>query len=351
MLSDGRLVERRIDRVACSACGLARHRRVPSGDEARAWYARGYALPAAAPAADAGRAEGYASWLCAQARDAAPRRILDVGAGSGALLHALARHFPDAVLTGCEPSMQGVRTSGRVTLHGGDVSALPEPRDADWIVSVNVIEHVPDPVALLRALAARLAPEGKLFVVAPEAAPPNLELLFVDHLWSFTTDAFARIAAAAGLEVTASSAAPEGRGDFRLHALRAASGKALPMPHANGESAARLARERAAYLRAWRDLDAVLLGRIGPGPIDAFGGGQMAALLRAYAPRTWERVDRLVVDDPAEAWGLGKPVVATAASQAARLLLSVAPATQAKLASRLAAWGRRTVRFDDVVAR
>ena len=46
------------------------------------------------------------------------------------------------------------------------------------------------------------------------------------------------------------------------------------------------------YLKAWHDLDQALLNRSQSFPrLVAFGGGQTAALLRAYAPRTWTRLN------------------------------------------------------------
>jgi hypothetical protein len=72
-----------------------------------------------------------------------------------------------------------------------------------------------------------------------------------------------------------------------------------------------LLSERRSYLCAWSKLDDTLLPRLSSGPrLIAFGAGQMATVLRAYAPRTWERIEAIMLDDVSESWTLDKPVEA-----------------------------------------
>jgi SAM-dependent methyltransferase len=349
MLSDGRIVDRRLDRASCLDCGCAFHRDAPGEAEVAAWYAQDYGLPAAAPEADAARAAAYARWLRGVSSNNAPQSVLDVGAGSGALLRVLAARFPGAELAGCEPAAPAghTRLEERASLYRGDITAIPAAFRADWAISVNVIEHVPDPVAFLAAMAGRLAPGGELLVVCPDGSLPGVELMFVDHLVSFTPAAFAHASAQAGLEVVRTERAPPEMGDFRVYVVRA--GKSRPDP-ARADATA-LAEARASYLRSWQGLDAALQSRLAGGPAAAFGAGEMAALLRAYAPVTWSGLERVVLDRPAEAWPLGKPVGTPDQAGAAALLLAVAPPKQARLAGRFETEGRRSVRFDDLVPR
>ena len=84
-----------------------------------------------------------------------------------------------------------------------------------------------------------------------------------------------------------------------------------------------------------------------------FGAGQMAALLRAYAPRLWDQVGLLIVDDISEAWKFDKPVSTYSDSKrsllGAAVVVATAPSLQAQLANRLASDGLTAVRFDDII--
>ncbi|MCB9703440.1 MAG: class I SAM-dependent methyltransferase [Myxococcales bacterium] len=110
-------------------------------------------------------------WLIDLARRARPqaRTLLDVGAASGLLVDAAAAAGLDA--EGIEPSRSlaaGAQGRGLRVHHG----VLPHPalagRRFDLVALVDVIEHVADPVGLLREAAAHLAPGGALLVVTPD---------------------------------------------------------------------------------------------------------------------------------------------------------------------------------------
>jgi SAM-dependent methyltransferase len=110
------------------------------------------------------------------AADGAPSRIVDIGSGSGDLALDLRERFPDAELLGIELSQHGVDMAvSRVTdatfiqrdLLQGDP---PPPRFAEWAthaVCSEVLEHVDDPVALLRNALPYLAPGCRLIVTVP----------------------------------------------------------------------------------------------------------------------------------------------------------------------------------------
>jgi 2-polyprenyl-3-methyl-5-hydroxy-6-metoxy-1,4-benzoquinol methylase len=95
-------------------------------------------------------------------------RLLDVGAGSGILVQeALVMGFS---AEGVEPSLE---LQARAVELGLSVKAgvLPHPELAgpyDVITLVDVIEHVPDPVGLLKAVKTVLAPGGVIAVVTPD---------------------------------------------------------------------------------------------------------------------------------------------------------------------------------------
>ncbi|MGF7055270.1 SAM-dependent methyltransferase [Bosea sp. OAE752] len=297
---------RSLDKVGCCACGLVRHRVPLSPAVAAAIYAENYELPAQSSLADNARGEAYAH-VVAGAIGGTPGlgRLLEIGCGSGATARSLARMLPVHEIRGVDPALpdEFLGTSGKVTLAKGflEDQAGPAWRHFDAVVSINTIEHTPDPASFLAAIAARLCPNGKAVVICPVAVPANCELLFFDHLWTFTPAAFHAFAAAAGLRITEKLALDEALACFQGFVMQKGDGASEPGANANLDDAAR-------YLSAWQELDGLWCDRLDTlgGRVQIFGAGQMAAVIRAYAPRTWARAERLVVDNPADAWKLGR---------------------------------------------
>jgi SAM-dependent methyltransferase len=128
------------------------------------------------------------------------RSVLDFGAGTGRLAAGLAAH--GFAVTCVEPD-PGLRAQLVARGLEGDPSleALGERR-FDYAVSSNVLEHVPDDAAAVRALHARLAPGGRCFVYVPA-----LRALWtanddrVGHLRRYTRRGLARLFREAGFAV------------------------------------------------------------------------------------------------------------------------------------------------------
>ena len=103
-------------------------------------------------------------------------RLLDVGCGSGAAAAFLDRR----PLHGCDrsPAMaRAARARGvRVTL--ADAAALPYRDGAfDGVLSLGLIEYLPDPAAALAEMRRVLAPGGRLVLSAPNPAAPARRLM------------------------------------------------------------------------------------------------------------------------------------------------------------------------------
>ncbi|HVX20303.1 MAG TPA: class I SAM-dependent methyltransferase [Acidimicrobiales bacterium] len=103
----------------------------------------------------------------------APRRVLDVGCGTGYLLRALAGAFPDVDrLDGVDPapSMVAVATAsaqtGRLRCRSGVAEHLPYPDDTfDLVATVTSFDHWEDQRAGLAECARVLRPGGALVLV------------------------------------------------------------------------------------------------------------------------------------------------------------------------------------------
>jgi 2-polyprenyl-6-hydroxyphenyl methylase/3-demethylubiquinone-9 3-methyltransferase len=106
-------------------------------------------------------------------------RVADVGCGGGLLSEALAR--AGANVTGIDLS-EKVIDIARLHLHESGLSvdyrvqsstdlATSEPAGFDVVCCLELIEHVPDPAALVNDLAAMLKPGGRLFMSTINRTP------------------------------------------------------------------------------------------------------------------------------------------------------------------------------------
>lgn len=144
----------------------------------------------------------------------ADARILDVGCGDGFHLRLLEEYGkPGWTLEGVDTDGRAVspaRAAG-LTVHHGSVEAAGLPGEAYHLVLlVMTVEHLPDPLATLRAVAGLLAPGGRAVVVTDNAGSPDFALFggrhwggfhFPRHTYLFDRRTLARLGTAAGLEV------------------------------------------------------------------------------------------------------------------------------------------------------
>jgi SAM-dependent methyltransferase len=310
MLSDGRIIARSLEKLWCADCGLVRHRHPPTAAEISAIYSGAYGLPALTGTGEEARGRAYAAAIVDAIGGRKPGlRLIDVGCGSGAMLRALGDCDEAATyeLTGIDPALPPAlaQANERLTLMRGFPDRdLAGHGPFHAVISINTIEHTPDPAQFLATLASLMTPDGQTIVICPTTEFANDELLFFDHFWSISPAAMTSFAERSGLRMVARRGLAAPLAGFQLFRFaHSASGE----PEA---AVADVSADAVAYLDAWKELDASLERQLvaAGNPAQAFGAGQMAALLRAYAPRTFAMLKRFLLDRPEEAWPFG-PVV------------------------------------------
>lgn len=357
MLSDGRIWPAPLRKLACPSCGLICHAGAVTDASVREFYNADYSLGAAPGTSDLLRNVAYAGFVSEFLSRVTARRVLEVGSGSGQVLARLADQFPEAEFVGLEAAEQlSSRQTNKagVIIQHGFVEDLPPADPFDFVYSINVIEHAADPARFLRAIRCQLAQRGRALVICPANSPPNLELVFQDHVSSFSQRAFSHLAMKAGLCVLSSFPRLEAFPGFQAFLLGEAGAlggqERNTIPHGEGEQLP----EITTYLQGWQRLDGTLLSRIGASSeTRIFGAGEIAALLRCYAPRFWHTVQAIVVDETVGCRDLGLPVVPTHQLQpdSKPLVVAVHPRAQETLSKRLRAIGFDVVQFDDVIPR
>jgi len=152
-------------------------------------------------------------WLIERALRERPgaKTLLDIGAASGLLVKLAREQGLDA--KGVEPSRELVATARR--LYGVDLIQGTVPHERllgshfDVVFLADVIEHVPNPVALLRDARRLLATNGVLVVVTPDVGSLARRLLGkrwwhfrLAHVGYFDAASLSEACARAGLTVT-----------------------------------------------------------------------------------------------------------------------------------------------------
>jgi len=180
-------------------------------------------------------------WLIDKAVEAHPRArtLLDVGAGAGLLIAEARERGLDAV--GIEPSRSLVEHAQRA----GDIQLLQgvlphhglADRRFDVISLVDVLEHVIDPVGLLRHCAALLSPDGVMLIVTPDVGSLTARVMGarwwhfrLAHVGYFSRPSIERAAAEAELSVVS---AFRPRWYFRVHYLAERLARYLPLQGLN----------------------------------------------------------------------------------------------------------------------
>ena len=198
----------------------------PEPDSLAAFYEKGYTVTDPAEAERLGRWRALGARnksanvmvLCRQA-GLRPSRLVEIGCGDGALLHALARqglaeHYDGFELSGPAAAIAAGRDipgAGRIEAYDGE--RVPAAGgEYDLAVVSHVLEHVPDPAKLL-AEAARVGTHVVVEVPLEDnqsAKRPRkrAEALRIGHIQAFSRDDIHALAEGAGLRVVAERTDP-----------------------------------------------------------------------------------------------------------------------------------------------
>lgn len=129
-------------------------------------------------------------------------RLLDIGCGAGALLLAAKKAKWDA--EGVElslPTVQHLRNQGLKVFPGELVKAAFPTAHFDVVTAAELIEHVPDPAALVAEVARILRPGGIFWATTPHSNGASARVLKLnwsiisppEHLHLFSTRGLARL--------------------------------------------------------------------------------------------------------------------------------------------------------------
>ncbi|WP_019305231.1 bifunctional 2-polyprenyl-6-hydroxyphenol methylase/3-demethylubiquinol 3-O-methyltransferase UbiG [Xanthomonas oryzae] len=119
--------------------------------------------------------------------DLAGARVLDVGCGGGLLSESMARLGAQVTAIDLAPELvkvarlHGLESGVQVDYRVQSVEdlAADQPGSFDAVTCMEMLEHVPDPTAIIRACARLLKPGGKLFLSTLNRTPAAFALALV----------------------------------------------------------------------------------------------------------------------------------------------------------------------------
>lgn len=181
------------------------------------------------------------------------RRLLDVGIGTGLLVHlARAAGWDASGVEICDEAAERARREFDIAVTTGDFAAVDVAGGLDVITMADVLEHTYDPRAFLAAARERLKPGGVLYV----AVPNHRSLVFLtadllgklpggggiadrlyvpNHYTYFTPDTLTRLARDVGFEVAAVERENPYLGRYQMHpVIRAGLATLLAVSTATG---------------------------------------------------------------------------------------------------------------------
>ena len=151
------------------------------------------------------RSKKLVDWLTTTHRLPETGVLMDIGCGNGAFLRAFGARYPAWQMTGLELGSRNQQViesiPGVLRLHVGPIESLQGC--FDLIVLIHALEHIPNPVQFLGALAEHLEPGGLLLIEVPDMKVSPFDILIADHCSHFTTDILPGIIASAGFEILA----------------------------------------------------------------------------------------------------------------------------------------------------
>jgi SAM-dependent methyltransferase len=351
--SGGIILDTPLHKLQCLECGLARQRLLPEAVKTKL-YREDYALYHQRPGtsdSEIARYAAMAEWILAEIFPFTPSTILDIGCGGGLLLEALKRIHPSAEYEGIDPSVANsalARARGFVVVTGFTPGAIPPRGQYDLVVTANVMSHVTDPSAFLRALGSMTKPDGRVVIVSHDGCEPGADLLWSDVEFSFSREHIGTLASRLGLQLLERHHIAPPLDQLDKHVLvfqHNPSPTQVTLPSALQRD--KLLEGRRQYFKAWQQL----ANRLGTqtrnvhGPVLNFGASFWSMLLATYCPEYWERVDACVVDEGAGTF-FGKSVITTktVSTQSQPLIvLGVNPSSQDTLAQHLSDRGEVVV--------
>ncbi|MBY0238275.1 MAG: sugar nucleotide-binding protein [Burkholderiaceae bacterium] len=202
--------------AVCGACGLVQKRNTPEYRQQCDEIYRSYAIYKQSDGAEQAvftaqgtefaRSDRIIDWLERATPLAGGGDLLEIGCGNGSFLRKYSARQPGWQLLGTEFDRKNqplIEAIPNAAFYCGDLSQLE--RKFDLIVAIHLLEHIFDPLQLLRQCAEHLNPGGRIFIQVPNVKESPFDLLIADHVSHFSIESLTALLNTAGFDILAVS--------------------------------------------------------------------------------------------------------------------------------------------------
>ena len=138
-------------------------------------------------------------------------KVVDVGCGGGLVLNEIKKLYPNSIFFGVDPSPLAERASKKFDFNlvsdfypPIDLKDRSAVNNADLILNYDVIEHVPDPLNILKNMYADLRDGGVLIFSVPDCSSAidngDISMCIHEHLNYFSVSSLKLLVEAAGFQ-------------------------------------------------------------------------------------------------------------------------------------------------------
>ena len=344
MLSSGEVVKKPLQRCSCTACGYGFHAQQLTAGEVDGFYTADYTVQRVNETTSSTRAEAVLDLILSTwGPRPDPTATLEIGCGAGMLLLKMSEHWPQASVQGVEPAprLAALAREQGQEVHSSGLMDFDTPNRFQLICSVNVMEHFVNPSEALAKVASLLAPGGLYVQVTPDGNQPGLELLFFDHISSFSSSSLQRLADRSGLSLLQTRPLAGALQEFRLSVFSDSRPAVSEIELASADPS-QLAPARERFFSRVRTSAAACSS-----PFLIFGAGETADLLHAYRPELVAAAEAFVVDRTQPRDLHGKPVRQLSdLTESTRFLVAVHSRSQDFVMSKLSSMGHDPIALD-----
>lgn len=153
-------------------------------------------------------------------------RLLDIGAGIGVFAAVMKQSGWLVVGIERDPrSLEHLRNNVGIVASGEDVFSVTAQSFGafDFVTLIKVLEHVEDPIAMLKHAGGLLQPGGHVYIEVPDVAAakdgPGREEFFIEHHHVFSAQSLASMVGRAGASVCELESLREPSGKYTLRAF------------------------------------------------------------------------------------------------------------------------------------